>query len=145
VTNTGYDQAGAILTQIYGGLNPPSAAPAGQLIAFDQTPFGGVALGPTGFVYVPSSCARGGCRIHVAFHGCKQTPEDIGDQYYSDTGYNRWADTNNIVVLYPQVSATFAKNPEHCWDWWGYTGAQFSVQASPQMSAVKQMIDQLTR
>ena len=43
---------------------------------------------------------------------------DIGTQYVKNTGYNRWADSNGIVVLYPQTG-TGATNS--CWDWWGYT------------------------
>ena len=146
VKGRGYDQAGAILSQIYGTLNAPAGKPAGRLIAFDQAPFGGLAMGDQGFLYVPRSCDQGAaCRVHVVFHGCLQTPQDIGDQYYADTGYNRWADTNNILVLYPQAAADFPVNPKHCWDWWGYTGLQFNVKAAPQMSAVKGMMDRLAK
>ena len=73
-----------------------------------------------------------------------QTPQDIGDQNYADTGYNRWADTNNILVLYPQA-ADFPSNQKHCWDWVGYTGLQFDVKAAPQMRAVKMMLDRLAK
>ena len=34
----------------------------------------------------------------------------------------RWADTNTLIVLFPQT-ATTPLNPQGCWDWWGYTGA----------------------
>jgi len=146
VKGQGYDQAGAILSHIYGTLNAPADAPTGKLLAFDQKPFGGLALGGEGFLYVPRSCDQGAaCRIHVVFHGCRQTPEDIGNQYYTDTGYNRWADTNNILVLYPQAAADFPDNPRHCWDWWGYTGLQFNVKAAPQMSAVNRMMEHLAK
>jgi hypothetical protein len=36
-------------------------------------------------------------------------------------------------------------NPDHCWDWWGYTGPDFDVRAGPQMRAVKNMIEHLVR
>ena len=144
VNGQGYDQARAILSHIYGALNAPAGNATGRLITFDQKPFGEFAMGGEGFLYVPRSCDQGAtCRIHVVFHGCLQTPQDIGDQYYTDTGYNRWAGTNNILVLYPQAAADMPANPEHCWDWWGYSGPQFSVKASPQMSAVKRMMDRL--
>ena len=146
VDGAAYDQAGAILTQIYGPLNAPAGAPAGRFVKFDQKPFGDFGMGDNGLLYVPPSCDHGAtCRIHVVFHGCKQTPQDIGDQYYTDTGYNRWADTNRILVLYPQAAADLPDNPEHCWDWWGYTGLGFNVKGAPQMSAVKKMIDHLAR
>jgi hypothetical protein len=146
VKGQGYDQAGAILTHIYSRLNAPAASPAGRLIAFDQKAFGGIGMGDKGFLYAPHSCDQGAtCRIHVVFHGCRQTPQDIGDQFYTDTGYNRWADTNNILVLYPQVSPDLPSNSQHCWDWWGYTGLQFNVKVAPQMSAVKSMIDKIAK
>lgn len=143
VNSQGYDQAGAILSQIYGTLNAPADHPTGRLLTFDQKPFGGLGMGDQGVLYVPQSCDQGAtCHIHVVFHGCQQTPQDIGDQFYTDTGYNRWADTNNLLVLYPQAAAD---DPEHCWDWWGYTGPQFNVKAAPQMSAVKGMMDRLAK
>ena len=139
-----YDQAGDILTHIYGNLNPPNSAQPGQLIRFSQKQFEDLWLGPTGFLYVPASCTAGErCRIHVAFHGCKQTVQDIGDQYLLDTGYNRWADSNNILVLYPQAPTDLSDNPEHCWDWWGYTGLGFGTRNAPQMLAVRHMVEQL--
>lgn len=146
VKGRGYDQAGAILSHIYGTLNAPASNPTGRLLRFDQKPFGGLAMGDQGVLYVPQSCDQGAtCRVHVVFHGCLQTPQDIGDRYYTDTGYNRWADTNNILILYPQAAADIPVNPKHCWDWWGYTGLQFNVKAAPQMSAVKGMMDRLAK
>jgi poly(3-hydroxybutyrate) depolymerase len=29
---------------------------------------------------------------------------DVQQQYVRNTGFNRWAETNHIVVLYPQTS-----------------------------------------
>ena len=37
-------------------------------------------------------------------------------QYIKHTGYNRWAEANNIIVLYPQLIRT-KKNDQGCWDW----------------------------
>jgi hypothetical protein len=35
-----------------------------------------------------------------------------------------WADMYSVAVLYPQICASFAPlNPQICWDWWGYSGA----------------------
>ncbi|TCS57599.1 hypothetical protein EDD52_1267 [Primorskyibacter sedentarius] len=53
------------------------------------------------FVYVPADCAEGEiCRLHIALHGCKQRRQVIGEDYARLTGYNRWAEANQIVVLY---------------------------------------------
>ena len=145
INDCDYDQAGAILQQIYGPLNPRNNGTlGGSLIEYDQTGFTtGHALGTTGWVYVPAACASGSasCRLHVALHGCKQNAATVGTQFVQKTGYNRWADTNNIVVLYPQTGVT-ATNA--CWDWWGYDSADYAKKAGPQIKAVKAMVDQVS-
>ena len=65
-------------------------------------------MGDIGYVFVPKDCeAEQGaeCRVHIALHGCKQDVGDIGQRYVDDAGYNAWADTNRIIVLYPQTVA----------------------------------------
>jgi poly(3-hydroxybutyrate) depolymerase len=57
-------------------------------------------------------------------------------------GYTRWADTNNIIVLFPQTAAT-PFNPQGCWDWWGYTGREYLTRKAPQIVAVRRMVEQL--
>ncbi|MBI1208157.1 MAG: hypothetical protein GC191_12835 [Azospirillum sp.] len=153
------DVAGEILQQIY-GLPQKKAAPDGQLITFDQAEFTDDltrnSLNRNGHVYVPKACAAGAtCRLHVAFHGCKQYEQAIGDQFYTRSGYNEWGEANNIVILYPQAVNTIAPlslvpwnfqlllNPNGCWDWWGYTGSRYHTRAGGQMKAVKAMIDRV--
>lgn len=147
VNDCDYDQAGAILAALAGPLDPPSAAPEGQLLAFDQAAFlpGPAAHGmdPTGFVYVPDACtASPGCRVHVAFHGCRQPAPDIGTAFTEGAGYNRWADANRLIVLYPQTHAS-SGNPNACWDWWGYDDAGYDTRSGRQMAAVRAMLDRL--
>ena len=62
-------------------------------------------MGDSGYVYVPNSCAarNAKCKLHVAFHGCNQDMETVGDAFVRHSGLNEWADTNNLVILYPQV------------------------------------------
>ena len=68
-----YDQAGAILTHIYGSLNTPATTPAGRLVSFEQNPFGDFGMGDKGFLYVPPSCDNGEtCRIHVVTAASRQ-------------------------------------------------------------------------
>ncbi len=57
--------------------------------------------------------------LHMTFHGCQQTIADIGDAYYNHAGFNDWAESNNIVVVYPQAikSLMLPSNPEGCFDW----------------------------
>jgi hypothetical protein len=154
-----YDAAGALLAHIYGKLNPPAAALTGSLIEFDQSEFlGGDAfahsLSETGVAYLPKSCQSHRCRVHVALHGCQQNQALIGDQFYDHAGYNRWADTNDIIVLYPQtiarfgwgwpfVTPNFVLNPNACWDWWGYDSRDYYNKSGPQLMAIKGMLDRL--
>lgn len=148
--NQGYDQAGALLQHIYGPLKPRVDAPAGTLVSFNQRPYASAATGMagTGFLYVPPACSATGanCKVHVAIHGCKQSVESVGNQFVTDTGYNNWADNNKLMVLYPQVNKSWSPlNPEGCWDWWGYTGANYANKSGPQMKAIKAMVNQLTK
>ena len=120
------------------------------MLAFDQTEFVKAGerhgLAPKGYAYVPEACARdGGCRLHVAFHGCLQNADSIGDAFIRGAGYNEWAEANRIVVLYPQAAAVTDRvagvrldwpNPRGCWDWWGFTGEDFARKSGPQISAV---------
>jgi poly(3-hydroxybutyrate) depolymerase len=148
VDGTGYDQAGALLQHLHGPLQPPVAAPAGQLLRFDQRAFAAqdTGLSDTAFLYVPQTCSATGarCKVHVALHGCVQSAESVGDKFVKEAGYNRWADSNRMLVLYPQVDkSSVPSNPQGCWDWWGYTGGDYAKKAAPQMKAIMAMVDRL--
>jgi poly(3-hydroxybutyrate) depolymerase len=183
INDCDFDAAGALLTHLYGALQPAASQPEGtqppapdgtqppgatrpvggtstqgELITFDQAPYAvapyAVSLDDKGFVYVPQACRAGGCRVHVAFHGCGQGRERIGDVFAQHAGYNRWADSNHLVVLYPQAiarygwgpwywPASFVFNPNGCWDWWGYTGVNYHTKTGAQIRAVKAMLDRL--
>ena len=149
----GYDQPKEILQHIYGPLQPAATTLSSSVQAFDQTEFLGLtasmaSMDSTGYVYIPQACAANasGCAVHVVFHGCKQGQQSVGDDVYSKVGYNRWADTNGLIVLYPQAvtSSVMPMNPNGCWDWWGYTGVNYMTRSGVQLSAVKAMVDRLT-
>ncbi len=147
INDCDYDQAGEILKHIYGALDAPDPDDPGRLIAFDQSEFLGDpkrhGMNEIGYVFVPGDCeGDADCRLHVAFHGCKQTTDHIGEQFPTHAGYNAWAASNGIVVLYPQAWAT-STNPNGCWDWWGYDDADYATKTGRQMAAVKAMIDRL--
>lgn len=65
-------------------------------------------------------------------HGCLQAASFVGMDFIQNTGYNMWADTNDIIVLYPQAAADdivhaiwdglYLSNPNGCWDWVGWYG-----------------------
>jgi poly(3-hydroxybutyrate) depolymerase len=143
----GFDAAGEMLDQLYGGLAPPSAEVTGTLREFGQARYvarGEIAsMDRTGFVFVPKACAEGmACRVHVAFHGCGQGIGAVGRAFARQAGYERWADANRIVVLYPQAreSRVWPVNPRGCWDWWGYSGADYAAKSGAQLSAVHRML-----
>ncbi|WP_395700377.1 hypothetical protein [Aquabacterium sp.] len=157
ISNCGYDGAKAALQQFYGTLTARNNAPAAaNYIQFDQTPYtaGNAGMNATGWIYVPASCASGTqCKLHVALHGCQQSQDQIGDKFVKNTGYTRWADTNNIIVLFPQTkvdntthatptSGTVA-NPNACWDWIGWYGSNFAQKAGVQAAAIKAMVDRV--
>jgi poly(3-hydroxybutyrate) depolymerase len=149
VNDCDYDAAGELLQHIYGALAPRNGgAPAGRLIEFDQREF--VAnprshgLDDSGWAYVPASCEAGArCRVHVAFHGCFQYAGYIADAYMRNSGLNPWADTNRIIVLYPQTVAVAGRNPNGCFDWWGYTSGAYDTRDGIQIAAVRRMIDRV--
>lgn len=143
INNCGFDLAGDILQHLYGPLNARNNGTlSGAFTEFNQSAFiTGHGMAATGWIYVPQSCASTSCRTHVVLHGCKQNYTDVGDRYVRNTGYNRWADTNNIILIYPQTS-TAATNS--CWDWWGYDSANYAKKSGPQMAAIKAMVDRVT-
>lgn len=111
-------------------------------------------MGSKAYVYAPEQCQAedADCSLHVVFHGCQQTTKDIGTKYVELTGYDEVAETNNLVILYPQVSSAMLKNPNGCWDWWGYSDGGSSFLPSPkkyhtkdgkQIKVVKDTIDSL--
>jgi poly(3-hydroxybutyrate) depolymerase len=154
-----FDAAGKLLEHIYGKLNPAVTKDSGRVVAFDQAEFVAgspydVSLADIGYAYVPKSCESMRCKVHVAFHGCKQSAEAVGEKFVRHAGYNRWAGSNGIIVLYPQTisrsgfglfSFTYILNPNGCWDWWGYTGPEYHTHNGAQVRAVKAMIDRLTQ
>ncbi|NRR28635.1 depolymerase [Oxalobacteraceae bacterium] len=144
-----YDQPGAILSHIYGQLQPPASSRSAQVASFNQGEFADVyttGMPPQAYVYVPAACtSQGGCKVHVAFHGCKQSAQSVNDDFYDKSSYNSWADSNKIIVLYPQVNKSYLPfNPDGCWDWFGYTGSDYALKSGLQLKAIRAMIDRLT-
>ncbi len=152
------DAAGQLLAHLQGPLQPKAESANGELLAFSQREYtraaGAAGMGATGYLYVPTACRAGGCRVHVAFHGCRQSADQIGTRFVEFAGYNRWAESNRVVVLYPQTTPRYGLtwtggwprwvfNPKACWDWWGYENADYATREGVQIDAVKRMLDRL--
>lgn len=152
------DAAGELLNYLIGPLAPPREPPPGSVRAFDQQPF----LGPkpstsgmaeVGYLLVPPGCDGGGCRVHVVFHGCRQTTEQIGTRFVDNAGYLEWAWSNRLVLLFPQIRPTdgfiggfdWLYNPRGCWDWWGYTDDRYGEREGRQIAAIQAMLERLAR
>lgn len=140
-----YDAAGELLKHLYGPLAPPTEASA-ELLTLTQKPYDDAELADEAWLYVPDDCRNGtACGLHIAFHGCAQSAEAVGDAFAKGAGFNEWAESNRLVVLYPQVKSSKLApvNPLGCWDWWGYTGDGYATKSGPQIDAVRAMIDSL--
>jgi len=159
INDCDYDAAGELLGHVLGALEPPAAKETGRIIRFDQRPFAdgdayAISLADSGYAFVPRACELERCRVHVAFHGCRQSVQAVGERFVREAGYNRWADANRLIVLYPQTIArtgpgfqggrwSFVFNPRGCWDWWGYTDARYHTSAGRQIRTVTAMVDHL--
>jgi hypothetical protein len=80
--------------------------------------------------------------------------EAIGEVFIEHVQINEIAESNNIIVLYPQTqnSDIYPYNPLGCWDWWGYTDIpvipgeilNYPTQHGKQMSAIWKMVEDLS-
>lgn len=166
INDCDYDGAGELLNWIHSSetlFKLPSSELTGTIVEFDQNEFlpdGNAyahSLRDTGYAYIPKSCESSACRVHIALHGCRQSAGYVGDAFYRHAGYNRWADTNGIIVLYPQTiprdgwswpgwyfwNINYVANPLGCWDWWGYDSDDYHTKNGPQIRAIKSMVERL--
>ena len=140
-----YDAAGELLSVLYGDLEPAGVA-SSPLVEIPQPGADDVTMLPNALAYIPEACASGtSCGVHIAFHGCQQSTAFVGDAFAAGAGYNAWAETNDLIVLYPQVDSSkiAPMNPMGCWDWWGYTDENYATRSGAQISVVKAVLDGL--
>lgn len=129
----GYDAAGEALSHIYGQLRSPASPSADSFRAYDQAPFQDGSLNKEGYVYIPRACEQGNtCRLHVNLHGCGPwKPKQI-----HDIGLNRWAESNDIVVVYPLRY--------QCWDAYGNHGPDYALRNGRHMATVRNIISAIS-
>jgi hypothetical protein len=143
-----FDGAGKSFTTLYGSsLKPATTAVSKNFMSFNQKsywPDSLSSLADTGYIYVPTACQNGltTCHLHISLHGCEQTQDVIGDQYASKIGMNEYAESNNIIVLYPYAKSSdpVPFNPNGCWDWWGYTDMWYATNKGKQMKFIRDLI-----
>jgi poly(3-hydroxybutyrate) depolymerase len=147
INRCGYEGARKILETFYGPLSKPAGKVTEPVMAFNQEEFHGIeaAMLEEGNVFIPAPCKDPGahCRLHIALHGCLQNPRLVKNAFFENAGFNEWAETNKMVILYPAVALS-PKNPNGCWDWYGYTGPDYAVKTAAQMKVIIEMITRLT-
>uniref|UniRef100_A0A7S1WAE2 Poly(3-hydroxybutyrate) depolymerase n=1 Tax=Neobodo designis TaxID=312471 RepID=A0A7S1WAE2_NEODS len=158
LNNCGVDFAGAFLRAAWLRMGLPELESRGQynpanLHTFSQAAFGGsssISMDTIGYVYIPDRCKASApagttCHVHVNFHGCEQTRGTVGDVYVSHTGLNEYAETNAVIVVYPQatVSPLLPYNPKGCFDWWGYTGSHYADKYGAQIAFTNAVVARL--
>lgn len=145
-----FDAAGEILNFIYPNLKPALSSEdtykQGKLVKFKQAELSNIkntGMNEFGFAFIPNTCISGeNCSLHVSFHGCNQSIDNVGNSFAKLAGFNEWAVNNNMIVIYPQTkkSNMMPMNPQACWDWWGYTDANYATKQGKQIQAVFEMM-----
>ena len=146
-----YDSEQVWLTRWLGKLNPRNVgAPGGSLLPYAQSEFStgkdaaGISLDSTGYIFVPKDCQAGAvCGLLLTLHGCNESYSAVGKSFIQDAGINQWADTNHLIVLYPQAisSGSSGANPQGCWNWWGYLNdPDYATRNGAQMQALHAMV-----
>ncbi len=136
-----YDAAGEILKHLYRGLDTPESEPKTALTTVILPGAIAAGLSDTAYLFVPPGCVNGeqACALHLVLHGCAQSAAQVGTDFMEQSGYLPWAEANNIVLAFPQVTAG-PTNPLACWDWWGYTGAEYRWRDGAQMKVLADWI-----
>ena len=69
------------------------------------------------------------------------TPQRVKHLEARALSVNRWAEANNIVVVFPQKQSGEAGS---CWDGYGDSGPDYDTLSGPQMLAIKNMIEAIS-
>jgi hypothetical protein len=135
-----------------------------HMVEFSQSNYGASSsnsMDSVGYLYVPSRCgtpvpvgsgahsielrnATAKCHVHMNWHGCLQERSVVGDSYVSITGLNEWAESNDIVIVYPQAAASLL-NPKGCFEWWAFDGMgyKFATKNGAQITMFHAMLTSL--
>lgn len=136
-----YDAAGEILKHLYADMEAPVSEPETALQPVSLPGASEAGLSDTAYLFIPPACSDGqqNCPLHLVLHGCAQSAVTVGTDFIQQSGYLSWAEANDIVLAFPQV-APATMNPYACWDWWGYTGAEYRWRSGKQMTVITNWI-----
>ena len=139
-----YDAAGIMLQYLYPGLTTPETGVDTPLSKVTIPGADSANLMETAYLFIPPACAgdESSCALHLVLHGCAMSAEVVGTDFITQSGYLAWAEANDIVLAFPQVERSLAEplNPHGCWDWWGYTGAEYRFRNGKQMLVLTEWI-----
>ena len=139
-----------MLRHIYGELAPREPAIDGNLRTLPQRRYfpanctsAQVGMDESAYIYVPRPCVDdvASCRVHVAYHGCGVQRGVMGPNWAAHIGLLEWAETNALLVLFPQANT--AVDAAACWDWTGETGTEFDTREGLQLTTVANMLRDL--
>lgn len=143
ISACGIDGAKIVFKNISNKVSPPKEVSQDRFFYVNQWSedlFAPYYLSTHAVAYVPKICELKSCKLHVSFHGCKQSRIEIGEQFITDTGLTQYAQANDTIVLFPQTIPNYLWNPNGCWDWWGYSGSQFHTKKGTQVKTVFSII-----
>ena len=144
-----YDAAGELLTWLYPGLSEPADAVKTELLEVALPGASDADLMETAYLFIPPACEDGkqACALHLVLHGCAQSAETVATDFIDQSGYLPWAESNDIVLAFPQVEKSMVApiNPHACWDWWGYTGDDYATRSGAQMAVLAEWLESLSR
>ena len=150
ICNCNYSAAHEILKHVYPGSPDlkPSYRPE-NVFEFDQSEFmvGSLtSMDSVGYIYVPTVCQskKMPCKLHIAFHGCKQGRVYLGNEYAAHTGYGQYAEGLNTIVIFPQIMNS-THNEKGCWDWYGYISPAYPSKRGSQMISIRKIIERVAR
>ena len=150
ICNCNYSAAREILKHVYPGSSDlkPSYRPD-NLFEFDQSEFivGSLtSMDSIGYIYVPTVCQskKTPCKLHIAFHGCRQGRVYLGNEYAAHTGYGQYAEGLNTIVVFPQITNS-THNVRGCWDLYGYTSPAYVSKHGSQMMSIRKIIKRVAR
>ena len=110
VNNCGYDLSGDILTSIYGTDLKPRTKQNDFHYWFDQWNYINNTehsdpnrLMKWGIMYIPDACLNdtSQCLLHINYHGCDNRHWPDRESWAIITNLNEYAESNNIIVVYP--------------------------------------------
>ena len=132
-----FDAAGELLNHLYPDLKTPDSESETTLTTVVLPGAASAGLSETAYLFVPTACSGGekACAAHLVLHGCAQSTIQLGTAFIEQSGYLRWAAANDIVLAFPQV-VSGPTNPLACWDWWGYTSANYRWRDGAQMKVL---------